>query len=72
MRAILDLPEHDLAICLGHLQALPRDQHRQFVDVVSHNIDAETFIPGELTGEVIGACHLARYLLRELREARHA
>jgi hypothetical protein len=71
MRAILDLPEHDLAICLAHLRQLPPDQHRVFLEAVGDHIDADIFIPGELTAEVISACHLARFAMREVREARH-
>ena len=71
MRAILDLPEHDLAICLAHLRELPCDQHRVFLEAVGNYIDQETFVPGELTAEVISACHLARFVMREVRETRH-
>jgi hypothetical protein len=60
MTPLLTLPDRELAICLKHLRDIPRQQHRQFLDVVADHIDP--LVPSDLTvegGQCLRLCALA-------------
>ncbi len=68
MIELLSLPERELSRCLEEVQAVPRDQHRQFLDIVADHIGP--CAPQDLMIEVVSACTYARWLMHELRNER--